>query len=93
MGELLVSKLWQVAVAGCSADAGAYQRYDDKALASNMLIHACQALSVWREEIGCDGRFMQVNLTATDLADESLVELVEALINGHGLAAELCVWS
>ncbi len=70
-----------------SADAGAYQRYDDKALASNMLIHACQALSIWREEIGCDDVFMQVNLTATDLADESLVELVEALINGHGLAA------
>lgn len=68
-------------------DADTYQRYDDKALASNMLIHACQALSVWRDELGCDDIFMQVNLTSTDLANESLVDLVEALINGHELSA------
>ncbi len=68
-------------------DSGVYQRFDDTALASNMLIHACQALSVWRDELQRDDIFMQVNLTSTDLANESLVDLVEALINGHELAA------
>ncbi len=67
-------------------DAESYQRFDDKALASNMLIHACHALSLWRAETGRDDIFMQVNLTSRDLVDDSLVELVSALMGGHGLA-------
>lgn len=61
-------------------------RFDDKALASSMLIHGCDALSVWRDTLGRDDIFMHVNLTARDLADTGLVDLVQALISGHGLS-------
>ena len=63
-----------------------HQRFDDKALASNMLIHACQALSVWRDKAGREDVFVQVNLTSRDLVDDRLVDLVSALISGYNLA-------
>ncbi|MDJ0920645.1 MAG: EAL domain-containing protein [Henriciella sp.] len=61
------------------------QRFDDKALASNMLILASDALRQWREIPGQRGLFMHVNLTSRDLVDTSLVDLVAALTAGHGL--------
>lgn len=61
------------------------QRFDDKALASNMLILAADALRSWRSLKMPSGLFMQVNLTSRDLVDSSLVDLVSALIAGHDL--------
>ena len=60
-------------------------RYEDEALASNMLIRSAEALTRLREITGRDDLFMQVNLTARDLARGTLPALVEALINGHNL--------
>lgn len=61
------------------------ERLEDTALASNMLIHAVNSLSFWREESGRDDLFVQVNLTGRDLADDGLPDLVSALISGYGL--------
>ncbi len=60
-------------------------RYVDDALASNMMIHACQALTKWRQISGFEDLFVQVNLTARDLTDDKLIDLVAALIDGYGL--------
>jgi EAL domain-containing protein (putative c-di-GMP-specific phosphodiesterase class I) len=60
-------------------------RYEDEALASNMLIRSAEALARLREITGRDDLFMQVNLTARDLARGTLPALVEALINGYDL--------
>lgn len=60
-------------------------RYEDEALASNMLIKSAEVLSRMREETGRGDLFMQVNLTARDLARGALPALVEALINGYDL--------
>ncbi len=72
-------------VDGNSADENGHMRLGDKALASNMLIHACQALAIWRTQTGRSDLFVQVNLTSRDLVDDSLVDLVSALISGHDL--------
>lgn len=61
------------------------ERLEDTALASNMLIRACNALALWREEAGRDDLFVQVNLTGRDLADDGLPDLVAALISGYDL--------
>lgn len=63
----------------------AADRFDDKALATNMLIHACDALSKWRTSLRGQSVFVQVNLTSRDLADDHLLHLVEALISSHEL--------
>ena len=60
-------------------------RYEDEALASNMLIKSAEALARLREATGNEDLFMQVNLTARDLARGTLPALVEALMNGYGL--------
>ncbi|MAN45891.1 MAG: EAL domain-containing protein [Alphaproteobacteria bacterium] len=60
-------------------------RYEDEALASNMLIRSAETLSKLREASGRDDLFMHVNLTARDLARNALPALVEALMNGYGL--------
>lgn len=60
-------------------------RYEDEALASNMLIRSAEALARLREVTGRDDLFMHVNLTARDLAKGTLPALVEALINGYNL--------
>ena len=62
------------------------EQLDDKALASNMMIHACQALAIWHDIPGYEDIFVQVNLTGRDLTDPKLTELVAALIDGYGLA-------
>lgn len=61
-------------------------RSDDRALAANMLIRACEALARWQAASGRPELFVQVNLTSQDLDDPSLVDLVSALIGGFGLA-------
>lgn len=63
----------------------AARTFDDQALASNMLIHAAEALSVWQGLAGMETAFVQVNLTSRDLVDDTLVDLVSALISGHKL--------
>lgn len=60
-------------------------RYEDEALASNMLIRSAEALSRLREATRRDDLFMHVNLTARDLARGTLPALVEALMNGYDL--------
>ena len=64
-----------------------YERFDDTALAANMLIHASQALAKWREIDGTNDVFVQVNLTSRDLSNDHLAPLVSALVSGHGLEA------
>lgn len=59
--------------------------FEDPALASNMLIQAAQALSVWHEATGRTDLFVQVNLTARDLVSTDIARLIEALINGYSL--------
>ena len=66
---------------GSSDDAS----FEDPALATNMLIHAAQALSVWRETMDLPDLFVQVNLTARDLARGDVVDLIETLITGYKL--------
>lgn len=61
------------------------ERLEDRALASNMLIHAVNVLSLWRDESGRQDLFVQVNLTGRDLSDEGLPDLVAALMSGYGL--------
>jgi EAL domain-containing protein (putative c-di-GMP-specific phosphodiesterase class I) len=60
-------------------------RYEDEALASNMLIRAAETLSDLRAISGRGDLFMHVNLTARDLARGTLPTLIEALMNGYGL--------
>ncbi|MEM8615542.1 MAG: EAL domain-containing protein [Pseudomonadota bacterium] len=58
----------------------------DVALAPNMLLQACQALSdLRRARPELSNAFMHVNLTAADLAQDGLVPLVTALIEGFTL--------
>lgn len=63
----------------------AARAFDDQALASNMLIHAAEALSTWTVLNGMEEAFVQVNLTSQDLVDDTLVDIVAALISGHKL--------
>ncbi|WP_291075888.1 EAL domain-containing protein [Hyphomonas sp.] len=60
-------------------------RYEDEALASNMLIRSAETLSKLREASGRADLFMHVNLTARDLARSTLPALVEALMQGYDL--------
>lgn len=60
-------------------------RYEDEALASNMLIKSAETLANMRERTGREDLFMHVNLTARDLAKATLPALVEALMNGYDL--------
>ncbi|MEM9738342.1 MAG: EAL domain-containing protein [Pseudomonadota bacterium] len=61
-------------------------RFEDDSLASNMLIRAAEALAEWRALSGRHDLFVHVNLTGRDLEHFGLVDLVEALIEGHRLA-------
>lgn len=60
-------------------------RYEDTALASNMLIRSAETLAMLRELSGRDDLFMHVNLTARDLARGTMPALIEALMNGYKL--------
>lgn len=60
-------------------------RYEDQALASNMLIRSAETLSELRKGAGRDDLFMHVNLTARELVKSTLPALIEALMNGYDL--------
>lgn len=66
------------------AGAGSH-RHDDDGLASNMLIRASETLAHWQQRTGRTDLFVHVNLTARDLEQSGLAELVDALVEGHGL--------
>jgi len=67
-------------------DVTAAQRFDDDGLASNMLIRAAESLAHWRSQSGRGDLFVHVNLNGRDLEHAGLVGLVEALVEGYGLA-------
>ncbi|MBY9067036.1 EAL domain-containing protein [Hyphomonas sp. WL0036] len=60
-------------------------RYEDQALASNMLIRSAETLANLREGAKRDDLFMHVNLTARELIKSTLPALIEALMNGYKL--------
>ena len=62
------------------------KRFEDPALASNMLIRAANELAMWRESTMRDDLFVHVNLTGRDLAGGEVAGLIEALVTGHKLA-------
>ena len=64
-----------------------HEQFDDTALAANMLIHASDALAIWRKIDAARDVFVQVNLTSRDLEDSHLAPLVSALMSGHGFEA------
>lgn len=59
--------------------------FEDPALATNMLIHATQSLAEWHAETGRRDLFVQVNLTARDLAEGAIADLIETLLQGYDL--------
>ena len=61
------------------------KRFEDPALASNMLIKAANELAMWREKTRRSDLFVHVNLTGRDLADGQVTGLIEALVSGHKL--------
>lgn len=65
------------------ANAGHPYSPEDRGLATSMLMRASEALSSWIRESGRHDLFVNVNVTAPDLAEESLVALVGDLIAGH----------
>ena len=56
---------------------------EDRGLATSMLMRASEALSSWIRDSGRRDLFVNVNVTAPDLAEEPLVALVGDLIAGH----------
>ena len=74
------------ALARWSGDAaGADGSFEDPALATNMLIHATQSLAEWHGATGRRDLFVQVNLTARDLAEGAIADLIETLLQGYDL--------
>lgn len=60
-------------------------RWEDQALASNMLIRAAETLSDLRREARRDDLFMHVNLTARELTKSTIPALIDALSNSYAL--------
>ncbi len=60
-------------------------RWEDQALASNMLIRAAETLADLRREAKRDDLFMHVNLTARELTKSTIPALIEALTSSYGL--------
>lgn len=65
------------------ASAGHPYSPEDRGLATSMLMRASEALSAWIRDSGRQHLFVNVNVTAPDLAEETLVALVGDLIAGH----------
>ena len=61
------------------------KRFEDPALASNMLIRAANELAQWREATKRDDLFVHVNLTGRDLVGGEVAHLIDALVSGHKL--------
>ncbi len=62
------------------------KRFEDPALASNMLIRAANELAIWREETMREDLFVHVNLNGRDLAGGEIAGLIDALVTGHNLS-------
>ena len=62
------------------------KRFEDPALASNMLIRAANELARWREATRRRDLFVHVNLSGRDLAGGEIAGLIDALVSGHKLA-------
>lgn len=62
------------------------KRFEDPALASNMLIRAANELAEWREKTRRDDLFVHVNLNGRDLVGGEVANLVAALVTGHKLS-------
>lgn len=62
------------------------KRFEDPALASNMLIRAANELARWREKTRRDDLFVHVNLNGRDLAGGEVASLIDALVSGHKLS-------
>lgn len=60
-------------------------RWEDQALAFNMLIRSAETLAELRREAKRDDLFMHVNLTARDLIRSNIPALIDALMSGHKL--------
>jgi EAL domain-containing protein (putative c-di-GMP-specific phosphodiesterase class I) len=60
-------------------------RYEDQALASNMLIRAAETLADLRREAKRDDLFMHVNLTARELTKSTIPALIDALTSSYEL--------
>lgn len=60
-------------------------RWEDQALASNMLIRAAETLSNLRRQAKRDDLFMHVNLTARELTKSTIPALIDALTNSYEL--------
>lgn len=60
-------------------------RWEDQALAFNMLIRSAETLAELRREARRDDLFMHVNLTARDLIRSNIPALIDALMSGHKL--------
>ncbi len=60
-------------------------RWEDQALASNMLIRAAETLSELRRSARRDDLFMHVNLTARELTKSTIPALIDALTNSYQL--------
>ncbi|MBI1254162.1 MAG: EAL domain-containing protein [Hyphomonas sp.] len=60
-------------------------RWEDQALASNMLIRAAETLSDLRREARRDDLFVHVNLTARELTKSTIPALIDALTTSYAL--------
>jgi EAL domain-containing protein (putative c-di-GMP-specific phosphodiesterase class I) len=60
-------------------------RWEDQALASNMLIRAAETLADLRRDARRDDLFMHVNLTARELTKSTIPALIEALTSSYEL--------
>jgi EAL domain-containing protein (putative c-di-GMP-specific phosphodiesterase class I) len=60
-------------------------RWEDQALASNMLIRAAETLADLRRDAKRDDLFMHVNLTARELTKSTIPALIDALTSSYAL--------
>lgn len=60
-------------------------RWQDHALATNMLIRAAETIAEMRRETRRDDLFVHVNLTARDIIRSNMPALIDALMSSHKL--------
>lgn len=68
------------------ADASHPDGREERGLATSMLMRASETLAAWIRESRRRDLFVNVNVTAPDLAEDALVALVGDLISGHGFS-------
>ncbi|WP_018147097.1 EAL domain-containing protein [Henriciella marina] len=69
-----------------SADASRPDGRQERGLATSMLMRASESLAAWMMASGRRDLFVNVNVTAPDLAEDALVTLVGDLISGHAFS-------